>query len=513
MSYPKVSLALQPTRGLIADTADHEASLEYWTQVQNVQFRDGFATRIGGFRNIYEAEIGQIAPTQFMHAVNARLASANWWLLFQANGQAHAVQSGTVSRIDNSELSSVDNPSEISSALINGVPIVNNGKDEPKFWDGTGNLQTLPGWTATETARFIAVFKFHVFALNISGPDGTFPNLVKVSSATEPGSVPASWTPAPDNDASSVELADSEGELSCAYRLADSLLIYKRNAIYQARYVAGSNDPFSYRKVESAIGALSPRSVCDIGGAHFIVSDGDIILFDGTTRRTIGEARVRDFLFDQLDSNNFLNTFCVYNRARDEVLVGFPQQGSQYANQALIYDVSRDSFGLRDLEDVAHATVGVVNDTAPGNTWSDRTEPWAQAQGSWAQIVGATAKDTLSLVKAVALTQEDIQAAVPVNALVARSGLDFGDAKRYKFVRQIHVKTRQPFGELRVRVGGQDTPNGPIAWSETITLTDTEQVAPCVAMGRYIAVEMQTSDANVWKITSVDLEAEMRGYF
>ncbi len=513
MSWPKASLALQPTRGFNADVADQELSLDFWSSVRNVQFRDGFATRIGGERGIYSAEVEQIAPEEFAHAVNAQLAGANWWLLFQANGQAHAVQSGTVARIDDSALSAVDNPYEISSALINGIPIVNNGKDEPKFWNGSGVLQALPGWTATETAKFIAVFKFHVFALNISGPGGSFPNLIKVSAATEPGTVPPSWTPAPDNDASSVELADSEGELQCAYRLQDSLLIYKRSSIYQARYVAGGNEPFAYRKVESAIGALTPRSVCDIGGAHFIVTDGDIMLFDGTTRRTIGEARVRDFLFDQLDPTNFLNLFCVYNRARDEVLVGFPQVGSRLADQALIYDVSRDCFGLRSFDGVTHAAVGFVNDAAPGNTWAERTEPWAQAQGTWAQREGASAKDTLQTLTATVFTQEDQPTPTPRLAQVVRSGLSFGDSTRYKFARTVHVRTRAPFGSLRVRVGGQDEPSGAIRWSEPVTLTGTEQIATVEAMGRYLAVELTSDDASVWKLTGVDIEAEMRGYY
>ena len=109
---------------------------------------------------------------------------------------------------------------------------------------------------------------------------------------------------------------------SVRYPMGDSLYIYKRNATYQVRYV-GSTSVFSFRKVQAAIGALSPRSVCDIGGAHLIVTDGDVMLFDGTSRRSLGESRIRDYLFNLLCTTvtfmRFTNkcitdiTFFIYN--------------------------------------------------------------------------------------------------------------------------------------------------------------------------------------------------------
>ena len=511
MSYPKQLLRLQPKHGVIFDTADHEASEDFWTNCSNVQFRDGFASRLQGFRNAYEAEIANIAPIEFYHAINTELGPAVSWLLFQKNGDAHAIQSGLDIKIDNGLLSTVDKPWEYSSALINSLPVISNARDEPVYWDGGLVLQTLPDWTATESCRFIAVLKFHVFAMNISGPGGTFVNLVKWSAATEPGTVPSSWTPAADNDAGDVELADSPGPILCAYPLGDALYIYKRSSTYQVRFVGG-NSVFAFRKVQSASGALTPRAVCDIGGAHFIVNDGDILINDGTSRKSVGESRVKDFLFNQISDDEFVQLFCTYNRAKDEVLIGFPTQGSTYCDLALVYDLSRDSFGVRDLAQVTHAPVGQVRDSIPSDTWANSTEVWADATEVWAAALFVGATDSLMTLKTVEFTQEDVNEVTVMDAVIGRTGLTFGEPERVKFVRRVHVRTREPFNILFVRAGGSMTPNGAITWAPEVPIANTQSIVNIFATGRYIGIEIRSDSGSTWKITGVDLEAELRGY-
>lgn len=511
MSYPKKLLRLQPKRGFISDTADHEASEDFWTVCDNVQFRDGFATRLEGFRPAYETEIATIAPVEMYHAVNSVFGGLNWWVIAEADGTVSAIQAGTVVNIDNLLFSAVDDPWEYSSSLLNGLPIISNSRDEPVYWPGSGNMLVLPGWVAGESCRFIAVLKFHIFAFNISGPGGSFEHLLKWSSATEPGTVPQDWVPAADNDAGSVVLADSPGAILCAYPLGDALYIYKRSATYQARFVGGQN-VFSFRKVQSSSGALTPRSVCDIGGAHFIVSDGAVIINDGTTKRDIGEGRIKELLFDRMDVDEFFQLSCTYNRAKDEVVIAFPSSGSTYLDNALVYDVSNDSFGQRTLNQVTHLPVGLVRDTVPENTWANRTEFWIIATDTWAAELGASAIDTLMTLKAIEFTAEDQNNGLEFGATIGRTGLTFGEPERIKFVRRIHVRTREPFGELFVRVGGSMQPNSAIDWSPEVTISDTEQIVNAFAQGRYIGVEIRSADGVIWKVTGVDLEAELRGY-
>ncbi len=511
MTYPKQTIQLRPTRGFISATPAHEVGPDFFTLMTNVITRGGFAQRIPGSRSVYGTALASAAPGQLMHAVNCEYGGTNYWLLFEDDGTAWAIEGANDTQIDNSLLTSVGDPVDYSSSLLNGVPVISNGSDEPVYWAGS-NLVTLTDWTATESCQFITAFKYHLFALDISGPGGTFRSLLRWSKAAEPGTIPDEWTPSGSNDAGDVELSDSPGELLCAYPLRDSLLIYKRSATYQAKYVGGDNI-FNFRKVLSTSGALTRRAVCDVNGQHLVVNDGDIVLTDGNNKRSIGEARVKDWLFNQLDQDNYLNLFCTYNRAQNEVLIAFPSSGNEFCDTALVYNVDLDSFGVRDLDDIVQAPVGVVNDTTESNTWADRTEVWADSVGAWGASTVSAARDSMVFIHTDEMHQQDVTDAETITAYLGKYSMDFGDSGRVKFLKRIHVQARANYGTLYVRTGSQMQPNDSITWSNEVTITDPEQIVNLFAQGRYLSVEIRSTDDVVWKLTGLDLEIETRGYF
>lgn len=512
MTYPKQTIMLRPTRGFISDTPPHEVGPDFFTQMINVINRGGFAQRIPGSRSIYGTALGTVSPGQLMHAINADSGGTNYWLIFEDDGTAWFIEGGNATQMDDSLLSSVGDPVDYSSSLLNGVPVISNGADEPVFWAGPGNLATLTDWTATESCKFITAFKFHLFALDISGPGGTFRNLLRWSKAAEPGTIPNEWTPSGANDAGDVELSDSPGELLCGYQMRDSLLIYKRSATYQVKYVGGDN-VFNFRKVQSTSGALTRRSVCDVNGQHLVVSDGDIVLSDGNNKRSIGEARVKDWLFNQLDQDNYQNMFCAYNRSQNEVVIGFPTEGTEFCTAALVYNVELDSFGVRDLANLVQTPVGLVNDTVVSNTWADRTEAWEDAMGAWGSSTISSARDSMVFIHTDEMHQQDVIDAETVTAYLGKYSMDFGDSARVKFLRRIHVQTQAGYGTLFVRAGSQMEPNDSINWSSEVAIINPEQVVNLFAQGRYLSVEIRSVGSTVWKITGLDLELEQRGYF
>ena len=511
MTYPKQTVQLRPTRGFVSDVPPHEVGPDFYTLMTNVVNRGGFAQRVPGSRSVYATALATAAPGQLMHAVNCENAGTNYWLLFEDDGTAWAIEGANATQIDNSLLAAVTDPVDFSSTLLNGVPVISNGSDEPVYWAGA-NLTTLTDWTASESCQFIAAFQYHLFALDISGPGGTFRSLLRWSNAAEPGTVPDEWTPGPANTAGDVELSDSPGPLLCAYPLRDSLMIYKRSAMYQCKFVGGDN-VFNFRKVQAASGALTRRSVCEVNGQHLVVTDGDIVLTDGTNRRSLGEARIKDWLFNQLDQTNYPNLFCSYNRSQGEVLIGFPSNGNEFCDTGLVYNLELDSFGVRDLDAVTHAPVGFINDTTESNTWADRTEVWADAVGAWGSSTIASARDSMVLIRTDEMHQQDVTDAETLTAYLGKYSMPFNDSARVKFVRRVHVKAKAGYGTLLVRVGSQMEPNDTITWSAEVSITDPEQVVNCFAQGRYISLEVRSTGSDVWKITGFAIEVEQRGYF
>lgn len=220
-----------------------------------------------------------------------------------------------------------------------------------------------------------------------------------------------------------------------------------------------------------------------------------------------------EFVFTQLDQDNFENLFVTYHRGKNEVWVCFPEQGAQYCTLAAVYDVTHDAFGVRVLPNVTCAAIGIVNDTAPSEAWLDAAYTWQDAARLWNQPNYSLAVESLVTGHGTTATQHDTQDAVALAASLSRYDLTFGESERVKFVKRVHIRAKPGFGRLFTRVGARMTPTDSIAWSPEVALDEPEQIVNTFAQGRYISVELRSDGDEVWQISGIDLEAELRGYF
>lgn len=515
MAYPKTSRILHPTRGVNADQPAHEVGEQFYSSVSNVIFRRGFAHRVRGWRDAYVTALAEANPIQILHLLNAFLNDINYWIIVEADGSVWALQGTDATQIDGGLFQATSNPAVYSSTLLNGLPILNNGLDEPAFWSGSGNIATLPGWTATETAKFMVAFNFHAFAMDISGPGGTFNNLVKWSNAAAPGTVPNSWTPGPTTTAGSVELSDGKGPVLCGKQLRDALIIYKQSTAFICQFVGGQNI-FAFRPLKRSHGSLNRHSVCDIGEKHFIVEQGDIVISDGVNRQSIGQSRIKDFLFNQLDQNNFERLFCVFHPPTSEVLIAFPSVGSNLANLGIVYninDTDGDAFGVRDLPNIEHAAVGVVNDVAESGIWDSDAQVWDLDDNPWNSSALTSSSESLVFSRLNDIELQNTLNDVAVSALVSKEDLDFGDAKRVKYIKRLHIIAEPGYGTLFVRLGARMTTNDTIVFGSEFALVEPAQIVDREIQGRFITVQVRSANSEQWVLNSIEIEGELRGYF
>jgi hypothetical protein len=512
VSYPKKLLKLRPARGIASDTPAHEVGPDFWTHGRNVQMRKGFAARVFGSRDVYGT-----LPVDVLHMLNARISTTNFWLMFGAD-EIHALETSNSDDVTPAGgLTAVSQPWQIASTLLNGVPCFTNGLDAPHYW--AGNPVTpfveLPDWPSGSRCASIVAFKFHLFALSMTESGGDFPAKIMWSAAAEPGTVPSSWTPAADNEAGDAPLAETPGPTLMGIPLRGSLLVYKRSSTYVVDYIGGSSDEiFSVRPLFTSSGVLTRRGGCDINGQHFLVTDGDIILTDGTNRRSVAQGRMKEALFSQLDQDNYENLFVNYHRAKNEAWVCFPVAGSQYCTKALVYDVSNDAFGERDLDDVTCAANGIVNDQAISEDWDDDLGDWDDDGSYWNAQNFSFATESIVLGHGTAATMQDTDDAVSLAATLGKYSMDFGDGARLKFVKRVHLRKPVGSGTLFVRVGSQMATDSAINWGPEIEVPEGENIANATCdQGRFISLEVRSEDAEVFTLTGVDIEAELRGYF
>jgi hypothetical protein len=509
MSYPKKTAKLRPLGGVARDMPASEVGPNYYTFAENVQFRKGFAGRVLGSRAAYDPP--SVPP---LGLANVIINGVNYWVYVSDSAQ-YVVETATHSNITLlAGLSAQAAASQHSLPLLNNVVIHNNALDAPMYWPGDPGLRflELPDWPAGSVARCMVAHRYHLFALHLDESGGVFPAKVMWSDAAAPGTVPASWTPSASTQAGDTELADTPGAVVTGATLRDTLLLYKRSSVYQADYVGG-NEIYAFRSLFRGVGALNEKSVAPTERGHVVVTDGDVVLVDGLNVQPIAYGRIRSTLFSQLAQDNLDALFTVYNRARREVWIAFPESGSDHCSRAMVYNLDADAWSERVLDEVASASVGVVSDTSPSEAWDPDAGTWDTESTLWNA-------DTFSRQEILVTCSEpqnefrlpDSGDVETFGAIVGKHDMHFDAPERLKYVRRLHLRKSDNSGALLVRAGARMSPDESTTWGAEQTVAPGQQVVNLSALGRYISVEIRSAGSDVWEVSGFDIEYELRGY-
>lgn len=505
---------LRPSGGHILDIDSSEIADQFLSSANNVNTRKGFPSRIGGRRIAYATAMA--AANDPYHLLNLFLNTFNWWMLFGTD-DIFAIEGGNSFDISPAVLTPVVNPSEWVSTLLNGIPVFTNGKEPLMFWDGDGssNAATVPDWPVGQIAKGVVAFKFHLFAFNIENGSGTFDNLIVWSDAAEPGTLPQSWTPGPDNEAGSALTADTPGRCVTGLPLGQQLMIYKPAAQYALEYIGQQPDNiFTVRPVQRSTGALSSHCVIEIelnGPQHLVVGNDDIILTNGVTTRSIAENRVKRFIANQIDKDNAGNSFLINDVAKREVWFCMPEAGSQFATVAHIWDMRRDTWVTRDLNNLRHAAIGFVQDTAVDNTWDSDNQPWDEDLSTWG---GENVNSDTRVVVAEpsALYVEDAADLVSITGRIIKEDMTLGDGTMQVLTQRVWIAgTGAGINTMQFRLGSRASTDDEIAWGPYVTRQD--EGTPYEVNGRFISFEAFQTGTDPWTVNRVTIEAVENGAY
>lgn len=173
-----------------------------------------------------------------------------------------------------------------------------------------------------------------------------------------------SWTPSVSTSANTGRLVAVEGPIQAALTLGDYVVAYKQRAIFVGSY-AGPPVVWQWNLVPGGeAGAVGQEAVCDIGGAHFIVSNDNFWLFDGTRPAPIGNGIVRQWFLSNSSALYRYRTKAIYDKQNNLVRVFYPSIGSTGTCDAcLVYHVTAQKWGRADVSIEAP-----INYISPGVT-------------------------------------------------------------------------------------------------------------------------------------------------
>lgn len=414
---------------------------------------------------------------------------------------------------------------------INDFPVLNNGFDpRPWYWNKvTGDqMQELPGWPLDAVAGSIRAFNKSLIAMNITDPQGDFNNHLLWSNSAEPGSIPDQWDPLPENDAGFTTLSDTRGALIDGQQFRDTFMLFKQHSTYTMTYIGG-NFVFAFRKLFSTSGLLSKNCSAEYLGKVVALTDGDLIVSDGQSAQSMIDKKMRAWLFNQIDSDNYQRSFVVPYHSASQVWVCFPEIGEDQCTLALVWDASTNSFGVRELypstPHIARGQVGAVTGTI---AWETDNESWESDTTIWNQSLFNPTDDALlqadrdetgapPLSQLYAIGEGTTFNGTPIRSKVERIGLDFGDVLRNKYVTLAILRVTGNAGiKFKFRIGASRDDSGVVAWNpeQEFVLGQDSQGIQVQITGRLIAFSVESViDQPQWTLEGIEFVYNWSGRF
>ena len=506
--------------GVFKDVPGFQLPPEAWTMGENVRFMSDSVERMAGWQRAFPSTVltGNPIFAVQLHTPTGQI----WWLYASATDMYVLNESGI--ETDVSRAANYSTSPYWQSTFLGGVPIMNNTIDVPQFWASynlTTDFADLSNWPANERCDVIRAFGPYLVALAPTIAGTKFPHLVHWSHPADPGSIPISWDETdPTRDCGKNDLADTEsGGILDGLPLRTSMCIYKEHSTWLMRPVGGQFI-FQFDQFLTRSGLLARNCVglTGDGAYHFVVTQDDIVVHDGSSVTPLLSKRMRRYLFNQIDDVSRTKAYVFAHPRQKEMWFVYPEAGHNTVNRALIWNYGASSYGTIYEADYTYpyTALGDIDATSPA-TWNSMMGiTWDTVTGSWNRSdrrlpVGVDTLNKRFLVHDSHTLRDgaDFTARVRREQLAVlglrRSGDPIVDFKDRQFCRKIWPKVSG--GKIMVSIGRQDRLDQAVTWSPPIEYDPaTSRFVDVTAVGATLSVDFFSTTAESWKLFGYDLE-------
>ena len=317
-----------------------------WNVARNVRFKNRDVEAAKGWESVGSVPSTTGATLDFVAG-----GLSTWWLHY-SDEAIYSVRSG-YALTDVTGVSGPYSSGEWSITNFQGIPIATNNEEVPQAQFVPAGIPTettdfidLTNWPAADTCRFIATLGNFLVALDLTETGTRYKTKIRWSSPAAPGDLPASWDVTdPTTLAGDVVVGTSRGGFTAVAPMRDDLIIYQESGVGRLSYVGG-NAVLRYRVITDKWGALGQHCVAPLStGLHLVVTQNDIVLFDGNTEKSVAEGRVKRALFQLvspvIDNPNGFRMF-TYEKM-SEVWFGIPNSDGDI-QEVYIYNYEEDTW-------------------------------------------------------------------------------------------------------------------------------------------------------------------------
>jgi hypothetical protein len=358
--------------GLIKDLPASDIPPNAWTTANNVRFNDQYVERSGIFKDL-GVDLSELVEDpahmdQFVVGTTRDdlIIVGRDNSIFRWNTATKAMSDVTPTSEDWSD-TPTDYP--VYSAMVAGGHTITSKAGWPVGLR-PDDTEYSPLMDSNDTYkeshwRCMAIWQDRVIVANGSKTGvGSWPYRVMWSDPVQNGQLATGWAvDDPLATAGWVDLSGLDSEILDISVLEDILIVYTRNGAIRM-WDSGGSEIFANQKTSMKDGVISSKCVATIPNmGHFIVGNFGFYLFNGTTVHQIGQDKVDTWFrrMVDLEKRDYIRVHADYSAT--EMWVMFPSmdadarwQDTPYANQALVWNWSNDTWATRDIPNVTSAT-------------------------------------------------------------------------------------------------------------------------------------------------------------
>lgn len=499
-------------KGLNLDLLPSELAPGVWSDASNVRFRNGFAQRRKGFTSAYTTPAAPVyCLTTFSTSVSRFLVQLGTASVYVDDGTTQTDITGTApTGARDDRWTAVD---------FNGVLVVNNGVDDPQYWNGDAatNLATISGWTAGTKADSMRRLKYYLVAIGVTKAGTKFPYRVMWSNAADPGSLPTAWTASATNDAGEVDLPGI-GQLVDAMPLGEALIVYGQEGRYAMRWIGG-DQVMETQRLEGKDGLLTRGCVVDTPKGHVFLTNGDVRIHSGGESESIADGEVRNWLVANMDTTTANRAFVCLNPQETEVWVCFPSTGKTDCDTVLAWNWRDATWAKLSVPNLTYGVSGLVSAALGATTYATIPTTYAttvttynqnDASSNEARLIVATSTPSIGLANTGSLDFGS-----RVSWYVEKTGIPLSDtADSVRPVKAMRPRFDATAGtQATVKLAATMSPDDSPVYlsSSTFTQGATNWVNQFTKAGRYASVRIEGADDQLSQLRSYQLDVSESG--
>lgn len=392
--------------GVVTDVPPYDLPANAWNDAMNVRFDGTKIEKFGGNRRVMERFVKDGEQTLAIAPLRDTRTDVSWIVATSSNlykvksAEDWAIATRKVGGDYKARLESTWYYTTLSNCLV-----MTNNFDVPQgIKPGQENFQDLPRWGVVTgddgkdkqeewRTYLIRSYKNFLIAMNTFEGEQNFPQRVRWSDIADVNDLPQDWDSASTtNSAGFNDLTDATGEIIDGLPMRDSFVIYTTEDTFLMQYIGG-NSIFRFTKLFSGSGLLARQCVTEFDGRHFVISNNDIYVHDGSSRKSIVAGRVREFLMKEITSINPLATRVFTNYPQKEVWIAYCRPGTDerydgkwVPNKAAVWNWEFDTWTFYELPDSTdlNLVAPLSTDTRkwedyvgiPGEDPDDRKNSW-----------------------------------------------------------------------------------------------------------------------------------------